>query len=151
MRRRWLLVGLAALPVGWAVWSALGWIGSKNDTRQKEGHPVPEANNGSGRVYRVDKFKVPAAARGEFLERVRMTHAVLRTVPGFVQDFLLDQTGGPGVFNFVTVVVWENAEAIERAKTVVAAKHKESGFDPKELLSRLGIEADLGVYTEATA
>jgi hypothetical protein len=70
------------------------------------------------RVDRVDKFKVPAAARGESLERVRMTHAILRAVPGFVRELLLEQSGGPGGFNPVTVVIWEDAGAIENAKAV---------------------------------
>ena|SRR5438105_8011038 len=99
------------------------------------------------RLYRIDKFKVPQSARGEFLERVRSTHQFLRTLPGFVRDALFEQTSGPGAFNFVTLVEWESAEALESAKKAVMGKHAEIGFDPKEMFARLGIDADLANYT----
>ncbi|HEX5829706.1 MAG TPA: antibiotic biosynthesis monooxygenase [Gemmatimonadaceae bacterium] len=100
----------------------------------------------SARVYRVDRFVVPPAAREEFLENVRRTHDLLRTLPGFVQDFVLEQSAGPGEFNLVTFVEWESAESIESAKSAVMAMQRERGFDPRELMARLGIRADIGNY-----
>ena len=47
-------------------------------------------------IYRLDKFKVPAAARGEFLARVRTSNEILRAIPGFVEDCLLEQLGASG-------------------------------------------------------
>jgi heme-degrading monooxygenase HmoA len=104
----------------------------------------------SERIYRIDRFKVPASARDEFIRRVRETHDYLRTLPGFIEDHVLEQTGGPGVFNFVTVAVWANTRAIDSARQAVIARRKESGFDPQEMFSRLGIEADLASYSIAT-
>src|SRR5262245_12580797 len=98
--------------------------------------------------FRMDKFKVPAAARGEFLERVRATHQILKAQPGFVSHAVFEQTGGPGTFNFVTLAEWESMEAIEAAKKSVAAKFAEIGFDPNETRTRLGIEADIAVHTQ---
>jgi heme-degrading monooxygenase HmoA len=57
-------------------------------------------------VYRIDKFKVPPAARDEFLARARETHAFLHTLPGFVTSAIFQQSRGPGAFNFVTLVEW---------------------------------------------
>jgi heme-degrading monooxygenase HmoA len=105
-----------------------------------------QAMDESKRVYRVDKFVVPAGAREEFLGRVRQTHELLRAQPGFIQDFLLEQTAGPGEFNFVTMVEWEGAEAVEKARAAVMARHREMGFDPQELRARLGIRADVADY-----
>lgn len=102
-------------------------------------------------VYRVDKFVVPAEAKDEFLGRVRMTHAVLRRQPGFIQDFVLEQSGGPGQFNFVTLAEWESQEAIENAKVAVMAMHKETQFNAQEMFARLGIKADLGNYKRVDA
>ncbi len=104
-----------------------------------------------GQVYRIDKFKVPPAARAEFLQKVRLTHQVLKAQPGFVQDFIFEQADGPGEFNFVTLVAWENTEAMGAARQAVAAKHAEIGFRPAELFERLGIKADLGNYTQLEA
>ncbi len=104
-----------------------------------------------GQLYRIDKFKVPASARAEFLQKVRLTHAVLQTQPGFIQDLVLEQTDGPGEFNFVTVAVWKNAEAMGAARQAVIAKHAEIGFKPAELFDRLGIQADVANYAQLEA
>jgi heme-degrading monooxygenase HmoA len=100
----------------------------------------------AGSVYRVDKFVVPGAARTEFLERVETTASKLRTLPGFVRHLVLEQTAGPGEFNFVTLAEWEDAERHERAKATVSAWHAETGFSPRAILDRLGIRADVAEY-----
>jgi heme-degrading monooxygenase HmoA len=79
----------------------------------------------SKRVYRVDKFIVPIQAREEFIRNFRNTHKLLRTLPGFVRDFVLEQSEGPGEFNFVTMVEWESSEASENARAAVMAMHLE--------------------------
>jgi heme-degrading monooxygenase HmoA len=104
-------------------------------------HPKPPA-----RVYRVDHFRVPDAAYGEFLGRLRETHRFLRTLPGFIEDRVLEKTDGPGRFNFVTMAVWESAAAVAAAKSAVTAWRATTGFDPQEMLARLGIEADFASY-----
>lgn len=99
-------------------------------------------------MFRVDKFIVPEPARAEFLARVRAIHALLRTLPGFVQDFVLEQSGGPGAFNVVTIAVWEDAKAVDLAKKIAAEHYKKIGFNPAEFMRRLNIHADLGNYAE---
>ena len=99
-------------------------------------------------IYRVDRFRVPAAARAEFLARVEKTHRILRTLPGFIQDAILEQTDGPGQFNVVTIAIWYSQQAIEGARAAVIAGHQQAGFSPQEMFSRLGIEADVGTYQE---
>jgi heme-degrading monooxygenase HmoA len=94
----------------------------------------------------VDKFKVPQAAREEFLGRVRSTHDFLRTLGGFVEDLVLQQTEGPGEFNVVTIVVWRDSAALASAKVAVTQRHRNIGFDPRETVARLGIDADIGIY-----
>lgn len=110
-----------------------------------------DAAEESTRVYRVDKFIVPARAREEFLSNVRKTHELLKKLPGFVQDLVLEQVSGRGEFNFVTLVEWENSEAIEKAKSAVVAMHEKMNFHPQEMFSRLGIEADLANYRQLDA
>lgn len=109
------------------------------------------ASSQSGRVYRVDKFVVPPQVREEFIGKVRSTHELLRTMPGFLQDLVLEQSGGPGEFNFVTLVEWQSAEFVEAAKAVVMAEHRKSGFNPQELFARLGIRADIANYQRVDA
>jgi heme-degrading monooxygenase HmoA len=100
----------------------------------------------SQQIYRIDKFFVPGAARQEFVETVHRTQQFLRTLPGFIQDSFLEQTGGPGEFNFITIAIWDSAESVEAAKKTVAARYEEIGFNPQEMFVRLGIKADLATY-----
>jgi heme-degrading monooxygenase HmoA len=97
-------------------------------------------------LYRVDKFAVPAEGRDEFLAAVARTHELLRKQDGFLQDLILEQLSGPGIFNFVTLAEWTAPEAIERASRAVADLHKQIGFDRQEFMSRLGVKADIGTY-----
>ena len=107
-----------------------------------------KAINRSGQVYRIDKFKVPESAQDEFIQKVQVTHEFIKAQPGFIQDFIFEQTGGPGEFNFVTVVIWESAEVLDAAKRAVMTKQAEIGFKPAEIFDRLGIEADLAYYSQ---
>ena len=113
----------------------------------KTDHP----SHKSERIYRVDKFAVPDHAREEFMSQIRNTHGLLRTLPGFLQDFVLEQSSAPGEFNIVTIVEWDGVDSIEHAKTAVMAMHKDMKFNPQEMFARLGIKADLGHYKQIDA
>lgn len=97
-------------------------------------------------IYRVDKFFVPDHAKEEFLSRVRETHELLRTLPGFVSDVVVEKTAGNSSFNYVTIAEWETQEAIEAAKREIDAMREKNHFNPQEMLDRLGIQADLANY-----
>ena len=105
----------------------------------------------SERVYRVDKFIVPGDAREEFLEKARRTHALLKTQPGFLQDFVLEQSSGPGEFNFVTIVEWASQDAVENAGAAVVTLHRQTNFTPQEVFARLDIKADIANYKRLEA
>ena len=100
----------------------------------------------ASQIYRVDKFIVPAAAQQEFLARVRSTHALLRSLRGCTQELVLEQTSGPGSYNYVTVLGWADLASIEAAKIAARTLHAQTDFHPQEMFSRLGIQADLGNY-----
>jgi antibiotic biosynthesis monooxygenase (ABM) superfamily enzyme len=99
-------------------------------------------------VYRIDKFAVPNQAKDEFLAKVLQTHALLKTIPGFRQDFVLEQASENDKFNIVTIVEWENEEAVALAKTAVSTMHQQINFNPQETIARLGITADIGTFKQ---
>jgi heme-degrading monooxygenase HmoA len=103
----------------------------------------------SERIYRVDKFVVPSQALNEFVTKVQETPQALRTVEGFVQDFILEQVDGSGEFNVVTIVIWESAKSLEKAKQAVKAKHEAMNLNPREMYVRLGIKADIATYQQS--
>jgi heme-degrading monooxygenase HmoA len=104
------------------------------------------ASRKSRPAYRIDRFAVPEAARAQFLERVHATHDLLRNQPGFIQDFLVEQPAGDGTSIILTMVEWEDEVAVETARKTIGAIHRRMNFEPRELIARLGIMAELGDY-----
>jgi Antibiotic biosynthesis monooxygenase len=109
---------------------------------------TPRPPHFAARVYRLDKFKVPAAAREEFLARVRASNEILCAIPGFVEDCLLEQLGASGDSRIVTIAIWQDEQAFSSAKSIVQDHYKKIGFNPIEIIERLGIEADMDAYTK---
>ncbi|MBI4907543.1 MAG: antibiotic biosynthesis monooxygenase [Acidobacteria bacterium] len=104
----------------------------------------------SQHLYRIDKFKVPPQARDEFLTRVHEIDGFLKTLPGYVRHTVYEQSSGPGAFNFVTLAEWESASHVEGALQSVAARNRANGFNQREVLARLGIEADIAFYVRTS-
>jgi quinol monooxygenase YgiN len=98
-------------------------------------------------IFRVDKFIVPDTAREAFLERASETHALLDTLDGCLYNVVLEQVAGPGTFNFVTIVEWESAEALENARAILHGRYAETGFDPQAFISKWDITADMANYS----
>lgn len=105
---------------------------------------IPQSHH----IYRVDKFNVPKTSRDEFLAKVNETHQILRDMPGFLQDFILEQDLDPNFCSILTFVEWENQESVENAKVKVGDRQKEKGFNPKEVFTKLNIKADMGTYSQ---
>ena len=99
-------------------------------------------------VFRVDRFHVPASVRQEFVDQVRRTHDLLRTLDGFDHDHLLEQDGGPDEITVVTLAAWRDQDALRAAGEAVRATRRETGFDPAAFMDSLGVRAELGDYRE---
>ena len=97
-------------------------------------------------VFRVDKFAVPHAAMPAFMARVRQAQEALGAQPGRIRNLVLEQEGGPGEFNVVTLTEWESAQAMAAARDVMAEQFRREGFDPETFRRSLGIRADVGTY-----
>lgn len=102
----------------------------------------------NGEISFIDKFFVPAKAKKEFYERVRINRGFIKQLPGFVEDAAYEYTDDNGDLIFVTVAQWENKEALGKAKEAVQEEYKKEGFDMPGMLKRLGITVDRGVYAE---
>ncbi len=98
------------------------------------------------KVYRLDKFVVPNEARNEFLDKINEIHSLLRAQPGFLRDYLLEQSLGEHNFSLVTFIEWEDSSFIETAKLAVIELNKRKGFNAQEMMARLGIKAEIGTY-----
>lgn len=97
----------------------------------------------------IDKFLVPEKAIQEFKERSNMNMSFIRKLPGFIEDDTYERSDEQGNLIYITVVVWENEDAIKKAKAAVQGEYKRQGFNPMEMMERLHITLDRGTYKKA--
>lgn len=98
-------------------------------------------------ILRIDKFHVPEASLDEFLTKVRETHEVLNHLDGILTNDVAQLTDGESNFNVVTAVKWTDRSAHDAAGRLMAERARSSGFDRAAFWERLGVQADLGIYT----
>ena len=108
---------------------------------------VLQRRQSKDRVSFIDKFLVPAAARQEFYERMNINRSFIKNLPGFIEDAAYEYTDAHGNLICVTVALWESGEALAKAKEAVQAEYRKQGFDAAEMLRRLNIVVDRGIYT----
>lgn len=101
------------------------------------------------KVCLIDKFFVPAASRSSFAERTRINRDLLKTLPGLIRQDAYEYTDKEGNLVCVTIAEWENKDAIEKAKEAVQAEYKKEGVDMPEMLKRLNITLERGIYSSA--
>ena len=98
------------------------------------------------RIYRVDKFLVPDTSRIEHLAGVHKTHDFLKTLKGFMQDFLIEKRAGPDSYNLMTIVEWDSEESFHNAIAEVRKWQANEGIVREDRWKRLGIVPELGDY-----
>lgn len=47
---------------------------------------------------------------------------------------------------YITIVTWKDGDAIKKAKAAVQAEYRRQGFNPVEMMERLNITLDRGIY-----
>jgi len=94
----------------------------------------------------IDRFVVPQNAKGEFIERMNINRNLIKNLQGFVEDNVYERVDEQGNLIVVTVAVWESDEAIKKAREAVQAEYKKQNFNMPEMLKRLNITIDRGIY-----
>jgi heme-degrading monooxygenase HmoA len=107
------------------------------------------AKEDSVEIVLIDKFIVPEASKGRFLEEVRRSAAFLRTLPGFVEGFVYEKKDGASRNNVVTSAVWKDEAAFQDAKARAAEEFKKIGFNPAEIMKNLNVEMERAVYSRS--
>jgi len=96
----------------------------------------------------IDKFVLPEDAKAEFFERMNYNRTFLKKQPGFISDSAYERTDEHGNLVVVTVAIWENEDAITKAKVAVQAEYKRIGFNMPAMLERLKITIERATYHE---
>jgi|SRR5215472_10129323 len=97
----------------------------------------------------IDKFVVPEESRLRFLETSREIQGVLKTMPGFVEGFVYEKREGTERDNIMTIAVWATEGAYKDAKKAMPGKLQELGLDPREVMRRLNVQIERGVYSRS--
>ena len=102
-------------------------------------------------VFRIDKFAVPATALPDFMPRLRRIAGLLAQRPGCLQNLVLVASDPSAEFNVLTLVEWEDAQAMTSARAAVQAEYAQEGFDPAAFMRQLGVRADMGSFERVPA
>jgi hypothetical protein len=80
------------------------------------------------------------------LKHTQFSAGLVKNRPGFVEGYLFRRANGDGRVNVVTTAVWESQTAMEAAKRSVAEEFAKIGFNPPEIMRRLGVQIERGIY-----
>jgi heme-degrading monooxygenase HmoA len=97
--------------------------------------------------FRIDRFHVPEPALAAFMSRLHRIDRLLATMPGCRQHLVLEQSGGADDLRVVlTLVEWEDVQAMASARAAVQEEYAREGFDPPAFMRALGVQPEFGVY-----
>lgn len=105
----------------------------------------PHQNN---EVAFIGKYLIPAASKETFLERQNIARAFIHTLAGFVRDHAYERITEDGDTEYITIATWVNDEALNNARDLVQAENMRTGFDRAEMLRRLNIQMQPGIFRE---
>ena len=97
----------------------------------------------------IDQFVVPEAAVEEFLQHASFSARIVKTRPGFIEGYLFKRANGDGRVNVVTTAVWASQAVMEAARKSISEEFAQIGFNPPEIMKRLGVQIERGVYQRA--
>jgi hypothetical protein len=101
--------------------------------------------------FRIDGFDIPADALAEFQAAMQRNMAFIKTLRGFLGHVVFKKISGPSTINIVTIAVWEDQEAVDKAGEQVRAYYQRIGFDMPAMLARWGVTAAVGNYQAPAA
>lgn len=100
----------------------------------------------SSKQILIDKLIVPPKAVKEFITLLKFNRNFIKELPGFVEDQVYERSDEAGNLIVITIAVWESGDAIKKAKEAVQAEYQKQGFNLQDILKRLHITIDRGIY-----
>jgi hypothetical protein len=99
----------------------------------------------------IDQFIVPATARQEFKERMKINRDFIKKLEGFVEDRAYEREDDQGNLICITTAIWQNDTVLQKAKAAVQQLYQQQGFDMKAMLQRLNVNMQRNTYREITS
>ncbi|WP_353719424.1 antibiotic biosynthesis monooxygenase [Dyadobacter sp. 676] len=99
----------------------------------------------------IGKYLIPAAARETFLERQEISREFIHTLAGFIRDDAYERITENGDTEYITIALWTSEDALNNAREMVQAENLRKGFNRAEMLERLNIRMEPGVFRPESA
>ena len=96
----------------------------------------------------IDKFKVPKIAIEDFKKRINLSMSIVSKQTGFVRNEAYENLNDDGSLDYLTIVIWESAEALKNSKPKVKEEYDKLGFKPEEMMESFHISRERSIYTE---
>jgi heme-degrading monooxygenase HmoA len=96
----------------------------------------------------IDKFMVPRTAIQDFKKRINLSMSIVSKQIGFVKNEAYENLDEEGNLNYLTIVIWENEEALKNSKPKVQKEYDKLGFNPYEMTEIHHIIRERSIYTE---
>lgn len=95
----------------------------------------------------IGTYDLPRESKEAFLELIGDTQGYLKSLPGFLEDYLCEGADDEGSrCQIATIAFWEDEKAYENAVAAVAAWNRERGVDAQALARDLGVVGQRVAY-----
>lgn len=102
---------------------------------------------GSTSIFRIDRLECPVGHRAVFEERLALIHGFFDTLPGCLYNRVtMAPSENEGMVKIVTIVEWQDADALGAAKMAAQAHYAQSGFKPADFMAEHGISGEFGTF-----
>lgn len=96
----------------------------------------------------IDKFIIPEKAIDEFSTRMKFNRDFIKNISGFIKDTVFEGRDEKGNIIILTIAEWQDEYSLSNAKEMVQAEYKKINFNPSEMMTRLNITLERGIYNE---
>jgi predicted ester cyclase len=107
---------------------------------------VSKRQDSHDQVQFIDKFFVPAPAKEQFLERMKINRDLIKTLSGFIEDKAYIHTDDNDNLICITIALWKDMEAVRKAKDIVQEAYKKQGFNLQAFLSSSNITMERALF-----
>lgn len=109
---------------------------------------IMEPQKNSNPIAFISKYLIPAASKETFLERQNIARTYIRSLAGLIRDHAYERVTENGDTEYITVATWVSEEAINNARELVLAENERTGFNRAEMLQKLNIKMEPGIFRE---
>lgn len=99
----------------------------------------------------ISKYLIPAASKATFLERQQIAAKFISTLDGLISSHAYERMTETGDTEYITIATWVSEEVVSHAREAVIAENQRTGFNRAEMLQKLNIKMEAGLFRKDLA